>query len=56
MSRIAMRWNGDFNNEDDKGYPSYAGNPMWFQLPYDISDVIRVLSNNNNNNNNTNRQ
>lgn len=29
--RLAMRWNGD--TEDDIGYPSQGGNPLWFQLP-----------------------
>lgn len=28
--RLAMRWNG---GEDEIGYPSQGGNPLWFQLP-----------------------
>ena len=43
MNRIAMRWNGDINNPSDKGYQSVFDNPMWFQLPYDIKDILRVL-------------
>jgi hypothetical protein len=43
MKRFAMRWNGDINNPNDKGYPSVFDNPMWFQLPYDIKDILGVL-------------
>jgi len=43
MERFAMRWNGNINNQDDKGFPSSHNNPMWFQLPYDIRDVLSVL-------------
>jgi hypothetical protein len=43
MNRFAMRWNGDINNPIDKGYPSVFNNPMWFQLPYDIKDLLKVL-------------
>jgi len=39
--RFAMRWNVA---NTDAGYPNYAGNPMWFQLPEDITDVIQILS------------
>jgi hypothetical protein len=48
MNRFAMRWNGDINNPSDKGYPSVFDNPMWFQLPYDIKDILRVLIENSN--------
>lgn len=48
MNRFAMRWNGDINNANDKGYPSVFDNPMWFQLPYDIKDILRVLIENSN--------
>lgn len=40
MNRFAMRWNGD---GDNKGYPSVFDHPMWFQLPYDIKDIIKTL-------------
>jgi len=43
MNRFAMRWNGDINNDNDKGYPSVFDNPMWFQLPYDIKDLLASL-------------
>jgi hypothetical protein len=43
MDRFAMRWNGDINDPNDKGYPSVFDNPMWFQLPYDIRDLIAAL-------------
>lgn len=45
MKRFAMRWNGDINNPNDKGYPSVFDNPMWFQLPYDIKGIIKALIN-----------
>ena len=48
MNRFAMRWNGDINNPDDKGYPSVFEHPMWFQLPYDIKDILSVLIENSN--------
>lgn len=34
--KLAMRWNGDITNEDDKGYPKTFGNPMWFILDDEI--------------------
>lgn len=34
--KLAMRWNGDIGNEDDKGYPKTFGNPMWFILDDEI--------------------
>ncbi|HEY1046299.1 MAG TPA: hypothetical protein VGF79_07660 [Bacteroidia bacterium] len=43
MIRFAFRWNGDINNPSDKGYPSVFDNPMWFQLPYDLRDVLSIL-------------
>lgn len=43
VNRFAMRWNGDINNPNDKGYPTVFSNPMWFQLPFDIKDVIATL-------------
>ena len=43
MNRFAMRWNGDLNDSEDKGYPSVLGHPMWFQLPYDIKDILKTL-------------
>lgn len=43
MNRFAMRWNGDINNTNDKGYPSQGGNPMWFQLPYDLRGMLAAL-------------
>jgi hypothetical protein len=29
--KTAMRWNGQ--SDDEIGYPSQGGNPLWFQLP-----------------------
>ncbi len=44
MNRLAMRWNGDRNNQNDIGYPSLGGNPVWFQLPYeDIRGLAEAL-------------
>lgn len=43
MERFAIRYNGDINDPNDKGFPSTFGNPMWFQLPYEIKDLIQVL-------------
>ena len=39
-TRFAMRWN---EGKTIAGYPSYAGYPMWFQLPKDLTDVIETL-------------
>jgi len=36
-----MRWNG--NSDNDKGYPSVFDNPMWFQLPDDITGIVKAL-------------
>lgn len=33
---LAMRWNGDIADEEDKGYPKTFGNPMWFILDDEI--------------------
>lgn len=38
--RFAMRWNIANTNA---GYPNYAGNPMWFQLPINASEVVTTL-------------
>lgn len=43
MRRFAMRWNEKNDNPEDKGYPSVFANPMWFQLPYDIQEILAVL-------------
>ena len=43
QDRFAMRWNGDINDPNDKGYPSVFDHPMWFQLPYDIKDILKAL-------------
>ena len=48
MPRFAMRWNGDINDPNDKGYPSVFDYPMWFQLPYDIKDILQALIANSN--------
>lgn len=48
LNRFAMRWNGDINDPTDKGYPSVFDNPMWFQLPNDIKDILSVLIANSN--------
>ncbi|MBN1185693.1 MAG: hypothetical protein JXB49_25655 [Bacteroidales bacterium] len=42
--RIAMRWNGE--SDDDIGYPSQGGNPLWFQLPNDgvwTSEILQAI-------------
>lgn len=48
VTRLAIRWNGDIDDPEDKGYPKVFGNPMWFQLPSDtdIPDLIQALTNN----------
>lgn len=43
MNRFALRWNYDINNPDDIGFPNSHGHPVWFQLPYDIRDMLKVL-------------
>ncbi len=43
-TRLAMRWNGD--DEDEIGYPSQGGNPLWFQLPSDsiwTSEILQAI-------------
>jgi hypothetical protein len=44
--RLAMRWNGDTDN--DIGYPSQGGNPLWFQLPNDgiwTREILKAIDN-----------
>lgn len=43
MNRFAMRWNGDINAPNSLGYPSQGGNPLWFQLPYGIREILAAL-------------
>ena len=43
MERFAIRYNGDINNPEDNGFPSTFGNPMWFQLPYEIKELLKEL-------------
>ncbi len=43
MTRFAIRWNGDINNQNHKGFPTYKEFPVWFQLPYDLRDFLTVL-------------
>ena len=40
---FAMRWNGDFNNNDDKGFPLESGEATWFRLPVDIRSLLSTL-------------
>jgi len=43
-NRLAMRWNGEGDNEI--GYPSQGGNPLWFQLPNDsiwTSEMLQAI-------------
>ncbi|MCR8560922.1 hypothetical protein KXD93_24910 [Mucilaginibacter sp. BJC16-A38] len=43
--RLAMRWNG---NNEEIGYPSQGGNPLWFQLPNEsiwTSEILRAVDN-----------
>jgi len=47
--RFAMRWNERGGNApDDKGYPSVFDNPMWFQLPDNITAILTSLTTHNN--------
>jgi hypothetical protein len=39
--RLAMRWNGD--SDEEIGYPSQGGNPLWFQLPNDSIWTSSIL-------------
>lgn len=42
--RLAMRWNGD--SEEEVGYPSQGGNPLWFQLPNEgiwTSEILQAV-------------
>jgi len=42
--RLAMRWNGQ--SDDEIGYPSQGGNPLWFQLPSDsiwTSEMLQAI-------------
>jgi hypothetical protein len=42
--RLAMRWNGQ--SDDEIGYPSQGGNPLWFQLPSDsiwTSEILQAI-------------
>ena len=41
--RFAMRWNGDINDPNDKGYPKVFNYPMWFQLPNDSRDLEGIV-------------
>jgi hypothetical protein len=40
-ARFAMRWNG--RDESKIGFPISNSKPMWFQLPKDIKDILKVL-------------
>lgn len=42
-TRLAMRWNG---HEEEIGYPSQGGNPLWFQLPNEsiwTSEILQAV-------------
>lgn len=39
-ARLAMRWNGQ---DEDIGYSSQGGNPLWFQLPDDSIWTSEIL-------------
>lgn len=45
VNRLALRWNGIINDPNDKGYPKVFGHPMWFQLPDDITDLLKTFEN-----------
>jgi hypothetical protein len=34
---FGLRWNGE---EDENGYPTSRGKPVWFSLPGEISEVL----------------
>lgn len=37
---MAMRWNGDINNNDDIGFPQTFGNPVWFIIDSHLTIVF----------------
>ena len=42
--RLAIRWNGE--SDDQVGYPSQGGNPVWFQLPNEgiwTSEILQAV-------------
>ena len=42
--RYAMRWDGVLSNPNDKGYPKVFNHPMWFQLPADLTNIMKKLN------------
>ncbi len=41
QTRFAMRWNGKI--DEHKGFPTSNGHPMWFQLPNELDEILKVL-------------
>lgn len=41
--RLAMRWNGEITDPNDKGYPRQGAHPLWFQLPDDVREVKDIV-------------
>jgi hypothetical protein len=39
---LGIRWNGDIDDENDKGNPRSHGEGTWFVLPKPIADLIRL--------------
>ena len=48
---IGMRWNGNANDHNDKGYPKVFKNPMWFIVHQDLMKLLLkgLLGENNSN-------
>ncbi|MEO1958615.1 MAG: hypothetical protein ABGX23_03590 [Nautiliaceae bacterium] len=44
-NRIGMRWDGDKENDNDKGYPTSRGYPVWFFVPKDLEeDILNIAT------------
>ncbi len=37
--RLGIRWNG---NEDRHGFPTSFGSPVWFLIPEELEDAVRM--------------
>jgi hypothetical protein len=38
---VGIRWNGS-DNEQPLGHPQSHGNPVWFQVPAEFSEVVKA--------------
>jgi hypothetical protein len=42
---FGIRWNGNPNDPEDKGYPTSRGYPVWFNLPDEMArDLLGSLT------------